>query len=498
MQEDMQWNKEQYDDDEIVLDLSGILDDYIRCIKKYWMQFILVTVVAAGLVTVFLNMKYEPAYTAKITYAVTKTGDTGIDASVAARLSGAIPILTQDRKFREDLFQNIDAETLNQNFSIASSFTEGANLFSVTVNSNNYKNANMILDAFEQVYQDWASSSSGALELQVVDKSQAAEKPVNAYSLVKNLLFGLLVGLALCFVYATYFVLTIKTVRKESDMRKITAKSCISMIPDVKVKKREKSRKEQLLLTNKRLDWGFKQSMLAAQARIQHYMEQKSKKVLLVTSTIPEEGKSILAANLALAFGEREKRVLLIDGDLRKSSSGDLLGVQEGLGLTDYLKGSEEIEHLLVTCGKISFLQAGQKRGHVSALLDEKKMEKLMNQLRQRFDYIIIDTPPAYLFSDAAMLSHYADSVVYMVRHDMAEIREIKKGMAPFQNTKKLMGYVINRSRGGFSSYGKYGYGYGKYGKYGKYGNYGKYKRYMELDEDVMDTEESLNDEEMR
>ena len=145
----------------------------------------------------------------------------------------------------------------------------------------------------------------------------------------------------------------------------------------MKVKKREKSKKEQLLLTNKRLDWGFKQSMLAAQARIQHYMDQNNRKVLLVTSTIPEEGKSILAANLALAFGEREKKVLLIDGDLRKPSSGELLGVQEGLGLTDYLKGNNEIENLLVTCGKISFLQAGQKRGHMSALLDDKKMEKL-------------------------------------------------------------------------------------------------------------------------
>lgn len=498
MQEDMQRNREQYDDDEIVLDLSGILDDYIRCIKKYWMQFILVMVVAAGLVIAFLNMKYEPVYIAKISYAVTKTGDTGIDASVAARLSGAIPVLTQDKKFREDLFQNLDTETLNQNFSIASSATEGANLFSVTVSSNNYKNANMVLDAFEQVYPDWASSSSGALEVQIVDKSQATEKPVNAYSLIKYLFLGLLAGLALCFVCATYFVLTIKTVRKESDMRKITAKTCISMIPDVKVKKREKSKKEQLLLTNKRLDWGFKQSMLAAQARIQHYMDQNNRKVLLVTSTIPEEGKSILAANLALAFGERKKKVLLIDGDLRKPSSGELLDVQEGLGLTDYLKGNNEIENLLVTCGKISFLQAGRKRGHMSALLDDKKMEKLMDQLRQRFDYIIIDTPPAYLFSDAAMLSHYADSVIYMVRHDMAEIREIKKGMAPFQSTKKLMGYVINRSHGGFASYGKYGYGYGRYGKYGKYGNYGKYKRYMELDEDSMDTEESLNDEEMR
>lgn len=496
MQEDMQRNRQQYDDDEIVLDLSGILDDYLRCIKKYWMQFILVIVMTTGVLTAFLNLKYEPSYLAKITYAVMKTGDTGIDASVAKRLSGAIPVLSKNAKFQESLFQGMDEETLNRNFSLSASFTEGANLFSITVNTNNYKNANLILDAFEQIYPDWADRSSGALKLQVVDKSQATEEPVNSYSLVKNLIMGILAGMALCFVYGTYYVLSIKTVRKESDMRKITTRNCIGLIPEIQVKKRAKSKKEQLILTNKRLDWGFKQSMLAAQARIQKHMDQKNNKVLLVTSTLPEEGKSILAANLALAFGELEKKILLIDGDIRKPSIGKLLGIQESQGLTEYLQKSSEIEKFLVPCGKIFLLQAGQKRGHVSAVLDEQKMEKMMSELRQMFDYIIIDTPPAYLFSDASLLAQYADSVVYMVRHDMAEIREIKKGMATFQNMKNLMGYLINRSQGGFSTYGKYGYG--KYGKYGKYSNYSKYKRYMKLDEDAMNTEESLNsDEEM-
>ena len=65
----------------------------------------------------------------------------------------------------------------------------------MTVSSNNYKNANMVLDAFEQVYPDCASSSSGALEVQIVDKSQATEKPVNAYSLIKYLFLGLLPAL---------------------------------------------------------------------------------------------------------------------------------------------------------------------------------------------------------------------------------------------------------------------------------------------------------------
>ena len=92
----------------------------------------------------------------------------------------------------------------------------------------------------------------------------------------------------------------------------------------------------------------------------------------------------------------------------------------------------------------------------------------------------------AYLFSDAAILAGYADRVLYVVRHDMAEIPQIEKGMESFIQEDKLLGYLINRSQKGFASYGKYGYG-----KYG-YGKYGKYQRYVDVKEDDMDTEDSL------
>ena len=128
--------------------------------------------------------------------------------------------------------------------------------------------------------------------------------------------------------------------------------------------------------------------------------------------------------------------------------------------------------------------------------MDEKRMEELMKHLRAEFDYIIIDTPPSYLFSDAAILATYTDSVLYVVRHDMAELPQVKKGMEPFILEDKLIGYILNRSHRGFASYGKYGYGkygYGKYG-YGRYGygKYGSYQKYVKDDEETMNTEDSL------
>ena len=483
MQAEMQKKKEPYNDDDI-LDLGALFWDYVRCLKKYCMQFVLLIIIATAVTVSYQNWSYEPTYVAKITYAVNKTQDTNINAYLAKSLSSAVPVITSTSDFREELLKDVDQDSINNNYSIASSFTSGSNLFSITVTSNNYKNANIIMEAMETVYPVWASKTNGTLELQIVDKSEASATPVNTYSLMKSILMGLAAGLVICFVCATWYALTVKTVRKESDMRKITGISCISLIPEVKLKKRSKSTKEQLLISKKRIDWGFKQSVLATQSRVEKLMRQMEKKVLMVTSTLPQEGKSMMAVNLALTFSKYEKKVLIIDGDLRNPSIGRLLGVEEGRkGLSDFFENAS-LEEIIVSKDGVDIINAGSKRGDIIGSISEIKMQNLVMELRKMYDYIIIDTPPAHLFTDAAILEKYADCVIYVVRHDMAEMKEIKEGITPFVRSEKLLGYIINRNPGGFTSYGKYGYS--------KYGHYGKYKRYIDLDESSLNTEDSL------
>lgn len=484
MQTDTQINVEQYNADDYI-DLAGMAGDYLRCLKKYWFQFLLLLIAAVAVTVAYFNWSYVPSYTAKITYAVNKTGDTGIDASIAKWLSNAVPVISVSSEFTEELLEKVEKDSVNMGYWLSSQYTDGANLFSVSVNSNNYKNANMILDSFERIYPSWADKSNGSVELEIVDKSEASAQPTNPYSLLKYVFYGFAAGCALAFCFATFSVLTIKTVRKESDMKKITNKSCITRIPEVKLKKREKSKKSQLLISNKRINWGFKQSLLAAQSRIDNYMSRNGNKVLLITSTIPQEGKSMMAVNLALASVQNGKKTVIIDGDMRNPSVAKLFGFDgEMKGLSDYFAQKADPDEIIINSGKLSVIHAGTNRGGVSGILSDVMMQDLMRYLRKAYDVIIIDTPPSHMFSDAAILSEYADSVVYIVRNDSAEIKEIKDGISSFIQNQKLLGYIINRSQGGFSTYGKYGYS--------KYGHYGKYKRYINVDESSMNTEDSL------
>ena len=100
------------------------------------------------------------------------------------------------------------------------------------------------------------------------------------------------------------------------------------------------------------------------------------------------------------------------------------------------------------------------------------------------YDVILMDAAPSYVFSDAMILSSYADKVLYVVRVDKADAKEIRVGMNSFEEKEKLIGYVINRDTGGYIS--QSGYGYGRYGKYQKY------RKYAELDEETMNTEDTL------
>lgn len=471
------------------MDLTEILEDILRCLKRYWIQLLLVLVAAAAVTVAYLNASYKPVYSAKVTYAVNKTGVTESDAILAKRLSSSVEKIYETYEFQEELFGSIQEESLDPGKCwISTQYTEGANLFTVTVSSNDFRNVDPVLEAFQQVYPGWADKSNGSVELETVDRVQASQIPDNPYSMIDCAVKGLLVGLVLVAALTFLYSQTLHTVRKEKDMKKVTSKGCIALIPDTKMKKRTNENKSHLLISNKRIDWSFKQSMLSAQSRLDQIMARKEQKVVLITSTLPQEGKSLMSVNLALAAVQNGKKTVIIDGDLRNPSVGRVFGFEgKTLGLSDFFDGKAEPDEIITRSGELAVIGGGTRTGGISGIISDEMMEDLMGYLRRVYDFIVIDTPPSGLFSDASILGRYADTCLYVVRQDMATLHEIQEGIDPFIMEDKLAGYLINRSSSSISSYGKYG----KYG-YSKYGHYGKYKRYIKTTETSLNTEDTL------
>ena len=192
--------------------------------------------------------------------------------------------------------------------------------------------------------------------------------------------------------------------------------------------------------------------------------------VIGVTSSMRGEGKSTTAVNLSYVFAEKGSKVLLIDADLRIPSIAKKLNIESSPGLADLLRGkgaqvSEFQSHLL---NNWFILPSGDIPPNPSELLGSGRMAKVLKQLREIFDYIIIDLPPVNIVSDAVSISSLISGMIVVIREEYTEKKELERCFRQLKlSNVNVLGCVMNEAKSGTGSYGKYKkYKYYKYYKY--------------------------------
>lgn len=202
---------------------------------------------------------------------------------------------------------------------------------------------------------------------------------------------------------------------------------------------------------------------------------QKDARVIMFTSTTPGEGKTFVSRNFAVTLGMTGKKVILLDTDIRKRTQSKLSGTTHREGLTSYLSGSEEDIHKLIVreCPEynVDMLPAGITPPNPSELLMSDRLDQLIDELKQHYDYIVVDNVPAQVVADAGIVNRVADVTLYVIREGKIDRRYLPELERLYQEKKfNKLCIIINDSKMEEKRYG-YGYGYGRYG-YG-YGNYG-------------------------
>lgn len=181
--------------------------------------------------------------------------------------------------------------------------------------------------------------------------------------------------------------------------------------------------------------------------------------VIGVTSAMRGEGKSTTSVNLSYVFAEKGYKVLLIDADLRLPSIAKKLDIENSPGLADLLKGkgaqiSEFQSHLLKNW---FVLPSGNIPPNPSELLGSSRMENILNQLREVFDYIIIDLPPVNLVSDVVSISSLISGMIVVIREDYTEKKELENCFRQLKlSGVNVLGFVMNESKFGNNSYIKH------------------------------------------
>ena len=324
----------------------------------------------------------------------------------------------------------------------------------------------------------------------IIDAALANELPVSPK---RNMvwLIAIIMGIAIPIALIYLFELLRYKIEGRNDLDKLCK---VPVLGDVALDHSLKTNQRAIVIKENENDT-MAETFRAIRTNLQFMLDSPDKKVTLFTSTTSGEGKTFVASNLAMSFALLGKKVILLGLDIRKPRLAEIFGLKDHTrGITSFLIGDKNDKELLFDqiinskqSENLDLLPAGIIPPNPAELLSKENLDKAIEFLKEKYDYIILDTAPLGLVTDTLIIARVADACLYVTRADYTTKNDIQflnsiheegklKNMAVILNgvdmKKRKYGYYY-----GYGKYGKYGrYGYGKYGKYGTYGNYGNQK----------------------
>lgn len=463
--------------EEDVLDLSVLWHNFLVALRHLFWIPLLFMLLGGGFMYLRHRTPGAYTYTSRAVFAVSAnySSSTDIlsynyyyDQAAAKQLSATFPYILSSDAMNMLIRQDLGVDEVNG--TISASSVADAGLFILTVTSPNPQDAYTILNSVICVYPQAATAILGDTQITIIDEPTLPTQPNEVYGIRRPIFKGIALGALLGLIVLFLISRSRKTVHASEDLRKLVNLPCLSYVPMVQLKKRRKKNAQSITIQNEKTGSNFMEAVRLLRHKVVKSADLNKKdgcKTLIVTSTIPNEGKSTISTNLALSLAAEGYRVILIDADLRNQSLKKTLGIHTpSEGLVELLTGKSKRFSLLEVPDSTLLLMAGDKTvDRPQRLLDSKRMENIIQTLCQQLDYIIIDTPPAGVLSDAATLAKYADAAVYVVHQDMASTYQIYESIQAISSTGlKIIGTVLNGTQQGTTQYGygsKYGYTYG-------------------------------------
>lgn len=452
----------------------------IRDVLKQWVIIVTLAVSAALLTYIYVNLSYNPTYTVSSTYVVTQKGEGYAYGDLASAQQAA-------KKMEQILGSSILQKKVCEDLGLFSFPGEGkaevipeTNLITIQMTAGSPEMAFKLLESTMENYTLVSDYMLGNVVMEVLENPNIPTGPneyLNTKGPMKKAFVGTAAVLVLLFAVLSYLR---DTVRTEKDVKN---KLDISLLGAVHHENRFKTVKAfiyrpkgSILVTNSATSFRYVETLRKTVMKIKNKMDDKEAKVLLVSSVLENEGKSTLAANIALILAQESKRVALIDCDFRKPAQYKIFDCQNekigefgeavcGREITGPLVRREEHTGLFQLMGTKVYPDSTE-------MLGSPRFYKMLDFFREKMDYVILDTSPVALVADAEDLAEVADASVLVVRQHWADTREVNDAADILNGgDDKLLGCILNDLRDSLGETmgqygGGYGYGYG-YGGYG-------------------------------
>jgi len=325
-----------------------------------------------------------------------------------------------------------------------------------------------------------AAVSSGlrASNVRLVDRAFAPPQPIRPKK-ARNIAVGLMVGLVLGTTLAFLNEALDTSIKTAEDIERSIAEPVLSVIPSAGVVGRSSLWSvggRNLAAGRGAAEWALLKHPTSALAESYHTLRTAvllssapcPPRVILVTSTQPFEGKTSTSINLAMGLTQIGKRVLFIDADLRQSSLRRMINTNGRPGLSSILTGTAASEAALCQVKdlpNLRFLPAGQQPPNPADLLASSSMKELMTTLRERFDHVVVDTPPVLMVTDATVLSSFVDGVILVTESHVTSRAALARTHRILEDAgAKILGCVLNKVDLRYDGY--YGSNYRYYARY--------------------------------
>ncbi len=456
-----------------------LLSDLWKGFQKYWWMVVISCVVVSVVMFVKSYSAFNPRYEVSATFTVNTqilslTGE-GIpsfsavyDNATATNLEDTFPYIISSNILYEAICSDLDIMYVPVTFSAKA--ISSTNMFTLTATGSEPQMTYDILVSAMKNYPSVAKYLVGNVRLVVITDPILPTEPVNKFTYA-DALKGFLIGFAISTAWIIFYALMRKTVKTKFDVQNRLKLDVLGMVPAVSFKRyKDIKTDESILITNERIGSGFLEAIRVFRNQFTH-LTKDDEKVVMVTSTAPGEGKTTIAVNLALSLSSVGKKILIIDADLRNPSVSDALKLDENLKF-DVEKEDYSITKLSDL--GVSYLKLTLKKHSYWKLMNIDFMTGLFNELRNEYDYIIVDTPPCGLVYDSSLIAQVCDSVIYVVLQDTVRLKKILLGIDNLNHNSDIhiLGAVVNGAQSGISGYGD-DYGYSNYGGY--YKSYSKY-----------------------
>ncbi|MFC8501949.1 polysaccharide biosynthesis tyrosine autokinase [Pedococcus sp. NPDC057267] len=455
------------------------LTDYLRVVRAYWRGVALLVLLGIG-AAAGLSLATPKVYQADASGFVsagsaTTTGEASVGDSLAKSRAASYVDLATSRATAQAVIDDLHLTASPAALIGQVSVTQPTDtvLIKISARATSPLAAQHLADAWvralsDQVrkVEDPAGTSLQALRLEPVESASLPTAPISP-NLTRNVGMGFAAGLLLGLGYAVLRSQLDRKVRRAEDVQRMFGVTVAATIPRSPAMVRRDGDLVPLVVGAERDDPAHAaEAFLKLRTNLQFMDVDDPPRIIVVTSPLPGDGKSSVAANLAAALSLSDRRVVLIDGDLRRPVVAESFGLVEGAGLTDVLIGRvrfADVAQGVASLPNLTVLAAGGTPPNPSELLGSKAMGRLLRGLADRGYTVIVDAPPLLPVTDAAVLTASADGALVVVAAGQTLDSQLGAALGNLDAVQgRTLGVVLNRVAPRSTDSGHYGDYYGR------------------------------------